>query len=149
MVSKSFLWAEVISYVFSSFSLKFGLNLLKLKEEGIEFFDGLKVIEKAISDNGNFDVSAFTQELLSFLDKHASPNTYIIVDKISILQCHFFQILYSHIEPITLVIVQCPDLVHTTTSYLHSSGSVSPPRLMNWTQHACLAAGGGSLYNIQ
>ena len=44
------------------------------------------MIEKAISDNGNFDVSAFTEELLAFLDKHASPNAYIIVDKISILQ---------------------------------------------------------------
>jgi len=69
---------------------KFGLNLLKIKGSGgVEFFDGLKVIDKTIQDdNGLFNYSAFKEELLSFLDTNAQhhSNTYVIIDKFSILQ---------------------------------------------------------------
>ena len=70
--------------------MKFGLNLLKLKGSGgVEFFDGLKVIDKIINDdNGFFNYLAFKEELLSFLDTNADhqSNTYVIIDKFSILQ---------------------------------------------------------------
>ena len=72
------------------FSMKFGLNLLKLKAAGgVEFFDGLKVIDKTINDdNGLFNYLAFKEELLSFLDTNADhhSNAYVIIDKFSILQ---------------------------------------------------------------
>ena len=63
--------------------------MLKIKGSGgVEFFDGLKVIDKTIQDdNGLFNYSAFKEELLSFLDTNAQhSNTYVIIDKFSILQ---------------------------------------------------------------
>ena len=59
---------------------------MKLKGTGVEFFDGLKTIDSSITENGNLNTLAFKEALLSFLDNHASPNAYIVIDKMSILQ---------------------------------------------------------------
>ena len=43
-------------------------------------------MNKSISDNGYFDFPAFEEELLSFVEKNAESNAFIVFDKLSILQ---------------------------------------------------------------
>ena len=65
--------------------LKFGLNLLKLRESGtLRFFDGFQSVSEALDDQDNFNY--LSKKLMSFLDENLDENSVIILDKVSILQ---------------------------------------------------------------
>ncbi len=72
---------------FNGVALKFGFNLVKLRESGeLAFFDGLKSISQhCANDSGQFQSCAFENGLKDFIDKNIAPGSFVIIDKISLL----------------------------------------------------------------